>query len=81
VGLGALRSHGLARRLRPRGGYNSVFNNYDPNGGPTNDMQLPSNSPYKGIGFGDGLDLGANVPRCSLTLPECLPLRIPYTNY
>ena len=41
-------------------GYGDVFTNYDPNGGPSTDLTLPSGSPYIGQAS-DGGNLGADV--------------------
>jgi hypothetical protein len=41
-------------------GYGDVFKNFDPNGGLTNDLSLPLNSPYRGQAS-DGGNLGADV--------------------
>lgn len=58
-------------------GYASIFNNWDPNGGATLDLQLPSNSPYK-LQASDGTDLGANVATV-LTLTAGVALTTPIT--
>lgn len=45
----------------PASGYATIFNVWDPNGGPGIDLQLPANSPYL-HSASDGGALGADIP-------------------
>lgn len=57
--------------VAPRG-YTDVFTTYDPTNWATVNLQLPSNSPYRGYGFNGG-DLGANASVLQYTAGVATP--------